>query len=158
MALPPTCIYDYIKKDHNDTFNSLKRAGLLNKKAIKNKDEFLQNLTIYYWRVAASDTNSASTTSSSRYFLYMGNPDLTPPANVSSFNQAGTGLHEIGLTWSNPGDDDYYGALIVRSAVAITWVPEDDSEYLAGQEVSAGVYVVGTVIGNHSSNPYINYS
>ncbi len=81
----------------------------------------LQNRTTYHFKVRIRDLFGTEIVSEDLTFVL---PDLTPPANVSSFSaRAGNGM--ITLTWANPLDQDFTGVRIQMSKEMYPATPEE---------------------------------
>jgi len=69
--------------------------------------------------------------------------ETTPPANVISLN-AEAYLDSIGLSWTNPGDIDFIGVIIVKSSSLISWIPSDGNDYFLSSVVDTDNTIIYT--------------
>lgn len=76
--------------------------------------------------------------------FYIGPADSTAPGAVSG--AVATGV----VKWTNPGDPDFVGALIVRSSSPLAWTPTDGVSYFIGDSIGGGT-VVHRAGDNHSA-------
>jgi hypothetical protein len=76
---------------------------------------------------------------------------LPPVTNLTASNRTDT---TFDLTWTNPPDERFAGALIVRSQDPITWKPVTGVSYNIDEEVVPGVIVRFVGADDHSTIPF----
>ncbi len=78
------------------------------------------------------------------YYFLNTQSDITAPHEVTGFQAVSSTADSISMTWTNPGDIDFDGVLIVRSESPIVWEPTYRQHYHVnpGTEVAEGVEIV----------------
>ena len=100
--------------------------------------------------VQVTDQNGQAAADAVRFVLSA--PDMTPPANVSSFSATNPGTgSRLNLTWVNPSSD-FAGVLILRRAgTAVTDAPATGQSYTVGQVLGSSTVIhnsTGTSLGD----------
>lgn len=98
--------------------------------------------TTYHYRLTATDAALNSTSTLDATFTTAA--DITPPANVTNVSVATT-TESIVLSWTNPGDADFSGIIIVRKAGSAPATRADGTTIYTGSEQT---FTDATVSGN----------